>query len=338
MTEISAVSVGVVESAARTRRIVLAGGSGQIGILLARKFHAVGNEVTVIARRSLVAPWKTALWDAVSLGGWLRTLDGADVVINLAGRSVDCRYNARHKVEILESRVRTTKLIGEAIKSVATPPTVWINASTATIYRHASDRAMDEDSGELGGTEAGVPQAWRFSTEVARVWEDAFFAAATPRIRKIALRSAMTLSPDTGGVFDALLRLVRIGLGGRFGTGRQYVSWIHERDFVGAVEFLIANEHISGAVNVSAPNPVVNTEFMTILREAWGTTVGLPSSKWMLEFGALFLRTETELILKSRRVVPGRLLRQGFTFEFPQWREAARDLVSSWRKQHRGGA
>ncbi len=165
-----------------------------------------------------------------------------------------------------------------------------------------------------------------------------FSQAETPRIRKIALRSAMRMSPDTGGVFDALLRLVRIGLGGRFGTSPPYVSWIHERDFAGAVEFLIANEHISGAVNVSAPNPVRKTEFMTILREAWGTTVGLPSSKCLLEFGALFRRTEAELILNSRRVVPGRPSRQGFTFEFPQWREAARDLVSSWQKQRRGGA
>ena len=192
---------------------------------------------------------------------------------------------------------------------------------------------MDEKTGELGGTEENVPDSWRFSIEVAKRWEESFFDAKTPQTRKVALRSAMTMSPDRGGVFDALLGLVRFGLGGRFGSGEQYISWIHERDFVRAIEFVIANERISGVVNVAAPNPQPNTEFMRNLRAAWGIQFGIPIPKSMLEVGAVFLRTETELVLKSRRVVPGRLLDDGFRFEFPEWPAAAVELVQRWRKQ-----
>jgi len=190
----------------RTCRAVLIGGSGQVGTLLARHFSEEGNEVTVIARRTIAAPWQAQVWDGVNLGNWVKALNGADVVINLAGRSVDCHCTEKNKAEILESRVRTTQLVGEAIRSVSAPPAVWLNASTATIYRHAMDRSMDEESGELGGREAGVPEVWRFSIEVARRWEQAFFDADTPHTRKIALRSAMTMSPDHGGVFETLLR------------------------------------------------------------------------------------------------------------------------------------
>ena len=191
---------------------------------------------------------------------------------------------------------------------------------------------MDEETGELGGTEANAPDGWRFSIQVATRWEENFFDAKTPQTRKVALRSAMTMSPDKGGVFD-LLRLVRFGLGGRFGSGKQYISWIHERDFVRAIEFVIANERISGVVNVAAPNPQLNTEFMRDLRAAWGIRFGITIPKSMLEIGAIFLRTETELVLKSRRVVPGRLLSEGFRFEFPEWPAAAVELVQRWRKQ-----
>lgn len=209
-----------------------------------------------------------------------------------------------------------------------------MNAGTATIYRHALDRPMDEATGELGGTEPDVPSTWRFSIDVATAWERAFFESNTPRTRKIALRSAMTMSPDPNGVFDVLLRLVRFGLGGSAGSGRQFVSWIHETDFIGAIEFLIAREEVSGPVNVCSPNPLPNSEFMRALRRAWGIPIGLPAAKWMLEIGAVFLRTETELILKSRRVVPGRLLDAGFEFRFPDWESAGLDLVRRWRRNH----
>jgi uncharacterized protein (TIGR01777 family) len=194
---------------------------------------------------------------------------------------------------------------------------------------------MDELTGELGGDEPNVPAKWRFSIDVAKSWEQAFFAADTPHTRRIALRSAMTMSPDDGGVFDVLLRLVRFGLGGRAGSGNQYVSWIHDVDFIRAIEFLITHEELEGIVNVASPCPVINSRFMSCLRRSWCTSyIGLPSPEWMLTVGAFFLRTETELILKSRRVVPRRLMDAGFDFHFPNWRSACQDLVQRWRELH----
>jgi uncharacterized protein (TIGR01777 family) len=312
-------------------KIVIPGGSGQIGRILAKHFQGQGHQVTVVARRALSSSWPTVEWDGRQLGAWTRQIDGADVVINLAGRSVDCRYSQSNRREILESRTHTTKLVGDAIAGASRPPAVWLNSSTATIYRHALDRPMDEATGELGGSEPGAPSTWRFSIDVATRWEKAFFEARTPRTRKIALRSAMTMSPDRGGVFDTLLRLVRFGLGGTSGSGDQFVSWIHDADFLNAVDFLLVRESIEGALNLSSPNPLPNREFMRELRRAWGMPVGLPAAAWMLEIGALFLRTETELILKSRRVVPGRLLEAGFEFQFPDWPAAAGNLVQRWR-------
>ena len=286
--------------------------------------------MVVFARGTIPGPWRVAPWDGVSLGPWVNEMEDADVVINLAGRTVNCRYNAANRRSILESRVQTTKLLGRAISQLGRPPRLWMNASTATIYRHALDRPMDESTGELGGHEPNAPSTWRFSIEVAQAWEESFFAAST-QVRKVALRSAMIMSPDRGGIFDTLLRLVRFGLGGASGSGKQFVSWIHEADFVRAIEYLIIHDEIDGPVNIAAPEPLPNRIFMRALRQAWGISVGLPATKWMLEVGAVFLRTETELILKSRRVVPGRLLASGFGFEFPEWRSAAHDLVERWR-------
>jgi uncharacterized protein (TIGR01777 family) len=265
-------------------------------------------------------------WDAAAA-----ELEGSDVCINLAGRSVNCRYHAANRRKMIESRVKTTELVGRVIGSLQRPPRVWINASTGTIYRHALDRDMDEATGELGGNEAGAPETWNFSIDVAKAWEAAFFAAETPRTRKVAIRSAMTMSPDRGGVFDALSGLARSGLGGPQGPGTQFVSWIHQADFCRAVDWIIGREELSGVVNVSSPNPLPNREFMAALREAWGARFGLPLANWMVEVGAFFRRTESELILKSRRVIPGRLLDAGFSFLFPKWPDAARDLV---RLQH----
>jgi uncharacterized protein (TIGR01777 family) len=295
--------------------------------------HAKGNAVTVLSRSGAVAPWRVVSWDGADADDWTRELEDADVVINLAGRSVNCRYNAGNRRGILESRIRTTELLGKAISKVQRPPRLWINASTATIYRHSLDREMDEATGELGGVEPDAPGSWRFSVEVATRWEKALFAANTPRTRKIALRSAMVMSAERGGTFDLLLRLVRFGLGGACGSGKQFVSWIHEEDFVRAVDYLVEHEEFEGPVNVASPGPLPNEEFLRALRRAWGARLGLPASEWMLEVGAFFLRTETELILKSRRVVPGLLLMSGFEFQFPEWRGAAEDLVQRWRRQ-----
>jgi uncharacterized protein (TIGR01777 family) len=298
--------------------------------VLARAFHRDGYDVVVLSRRRQSRPWRVVEWDGRNPGGWQREVDGADAVINLAGRSVNCRYNARNRSEILESRVRSTRAVGEAVAVAAHPPRVWLQASTATIYAHRYDAPNDERSGIVGGDEPNAPSTWRFSIDVARVWERTFDEASTPRTRKVALRSAMTMSPDRGGVFATLVTLVRLGLGGRSGDGRQFVSWIHEHDFVAAVRWLIAHENMDGVVNVASPNPLPNAEFMRVLREACGVPFGLATAKWMLELGAFFMRTETELILKSRRVVPARLLDAGFTFKLPKWPEAARDLSSKW--------
>jgi hypothetical protein len=190
---------------------------------------------------------------------------------------------------------------------------------------------MDESTGELGGSERDAPETWRFSIDVARQWERSFFGSNTPGTRKIALRSAMVMSVEPGGVFEAILRLVRCRLGGAWGDGRQYMSWIHEEDFLRAMEFLVGREDITGIVNLAAPSPLPNQQFMSDLRNAWGARIGLRSPAWMLEIGAFFLRTETELLLKSRRVVPGTLQEHGFEFLYPQWRDAARELVLRWR-------
>ena len=316
-------------------RVVITGGSGQVGQILARHFHAQGADVAVIARHVAPAPWSTVRWDGQRAGDWSKELDGADVVINLAGRSVNCRYNEANRREIKESRIVTTQLVGQAIAQASQPPKLWMNASTATIYRHAFDRSMDEVDGEIGGNEPGLPATWRFSYDVAKSWEKAFFEADTPGTRKIALRSSMIMSPDIGGVFDTLLKLVRLGLGGSAGSGRQFMSWVHDVDFVRALEFLIARSDVDGCVNITSPNPLPNREFMTALRRAYGAPAGLPATDWMLEIGAIFVRTETELILKSRRVVPRRLPEAGFTFQFPDWEIAAADLVKRWRSGRR---
>ncbi|MGC1616361.1 MAG: TIGR01777 family oxidoreductase [Candidatus Acidiferrum sp.] len=318
---------------ARRLRIVIAGGSGQVGNILGRYFHARGHGVAALARTTVPSPWRVVAWDGENPRGWVKELEGADAVINLVGRSVNCRYNAANRREILESRVKSTRLLDEALASLKHPPRVWLNASTATIYRHALDRAMDEQTGEIGGQEANAPFSWKFSIGVATQWEEGFFAARTPKTRKVALRSAMTMSPDRGGIFDMLLRLVRFGLGGSAGSGEQFVSWIHEEDFARAVEFLLAHEELNGPVNLSSPEPLPNREFMRALREAWGAKFGLPAAEWMLEAGAILLRTETELVLKSRRVVPGRLLAAGFQFQFPAWPAAAMDLVRRWKRE-----
>jgi uncharacterized protein len=312
-------------------KIIIPGGSGQVGHILARHFHAAGHTVTVLSRNPRSELWRVISWDGATPGPWVDHLAQSDICINLAGRSVNCRYHPANRRAIFESRLRSTRLLNQVIASLSRPPRLWLNASTATIYRHALDRIMDETTGELGGNEPGAPDTWNFSIDVARAWETAFFETPTPRTRKIAMRSAITLSPDRGGIFDVLLGLVRHGLGGTQGTGRQFVSWIHEADFVRAVDFLIAREEFTGVVNLASPNPLPNRDFLRALRDASGARIALPAPAWLIEIGAFFMRTESELVLKSRRVVPGRLLAAGFQFLFPEWPAAARELVARWR-------
>lgn len=316
-------------------KVVIPGGTGQVGTLLSRAFHRDGHHVLALGRHPKATKWRTACWDARTLDGWERGVDGADVVVNLAGRSVNCRYGPANRKTIMQSRVETTRLVGKAIAEARRPPRVWLQASTATIYAHRFDAPNDETTGIIGGAEPEAPETWRFSIDVAKSWEAALDEADVPGTRKVKLRSAVTMSPDGGGIFDTLLSLVRCGLGGTAGSGRQYVSWIHETDFVRAVYWIIDHGDIDGVVNVASPHPLPNAAFMRELRTAWGAHFGLPAADWMLELGAVLMRTETELILKSRRVVPGVLLGSGFGFEFPTWPEAARDLCRRWREERR---
>ncbi len=312
--------------------IVIAGGSGQLGTILARAFQTDGHQVSVLSRKTAELPWRVILWDAQTLGAWTKEIDNADVVINLAGRSVNCRYNNQNRREILESRVDSTRIIGKAITQSVNPPRLWLQMSTATIYAHRYDAPNDEFAGIIGGSEPDAPDTWRFSIEVAKAWEQAADEAITPQTKKIKMRSAMVMSPDEGGVFDTLLTLVKRGLGGRAGDGRQYVSWIHYEDFVRSVYRLIEDNKIEGSVNLAAPNPLSNSDFMSQFRDAAGISFGLPATKLMLEIGAVFMKTETELILKSRRVIPRKLLDAGFKFKFETWQEAAQNLCNNSHK------
>ncbi|MEU7499405.1 TIGR01777 family oxidoreductase [Streptomyces griseofuscus] len=315
-------------------KIVIPGGTGQIGTVLRRALDAAGHEVVVLTRR----PGRAGEieWDGRTPGPWTAAVDGSDVVINLAGRSVSCRYTAAHLREMMESRVDSARVVGAAIAGAARPPRVWLQMSTATVYAHRFDAPNDEATGVIGGSETGVPDYWAYSVDIAAAWERAQRQAETPATRKVALRSAMVMSPDPGGVFAVLSGLTRLGLGGPVAGGAQYVSWIHEHDFVRAVEFLVDREDLTGPVNLAAPHPLPQRAFMRALRSAWGVPMGLPATRWMAEVGAFALRSDTELLLKSRRVVPGRLTEAGFAFQYPQWPGAADELVH--RARERGGA
>lgn len=299
-------------------KIVIPGGSGHLGTLLTRHFRHRRHNVIVLGRKSTPDEW--------------REIEGADAVINLVGRSVDCRYGARNRRQIHESRVDSVRKLAAVIAEAKEPPRAWLQASTATIYAHRYDAANDEVDGIIGGNEPGVPEKWNFSIDVATAWEKAFNDAVVPRTRKVTLRSAIVMSNHHGTAFAIMRRLAKLGLGGRMGDGRQYVSWIHEQDFVRAVEWVIEDEDFSGIVNLAAPNPLPNADFMRAIREASGRRFGISGSEWMLEIAAFIHRTETELLLKSRRVVPRRLLESHFTFAFERWPDAARDLCTYARE------
>lgn len=314
-------------------KIVIPGGTGQVGTALARAFTDDGHEVVVLSRKPEKADWRNVVWDAETLGLWASELDGADVVINLAGRSVNCRYTPENRRQIMDSRVRSTRVVGEAIAEAAAPPKVWLQMSTATIYKHRLDAPNDDIDGILGGNEAGAPDTWNFSIDVATSWERVTNEADTRNTRKVLMRAAMIMGAGKDGIFDTLLGLVKIGLGGTAASGGQYISWIHEQDFIRSVYWLIEHDELSGPINLASPNPLPNKEFMRVLREAWGIKVGLPAAEFMLAIGAFFMRSETELILKSRRVVPRKITDDGFAFDFPNWREAAGDLCRQVRQR-----
>lgn len=309
-------------------RLVICGGTGQVGALLRRRAAARGDDVVILSRTPRSG--ETA-WDGRTLGPWASAIDGADVVINLAGRSVNCRYTNENLRAMMDSRVDSTRVLGEAIARAKTPPSTWLQMSTATIYAHRFDAPNDEVDGILGGSEPGVPGYWGFSVEIAKAWERAQLDAPTPHTRKVQLRTAMVMSPDRGGIFDVMASMARWGLGGSVGGGAQYVSWIHEEDFCAALDFLVEHRELEGPVNLAAPNPLPYRDFMKALRDAVRAPFGLPATRWMAEIGAFFLRTDTELLLKSRRVVPRRLREAGFGFVYEAWADASRELAVRWR-------
>lgn len=308
-----------------TQRLILAGGTGFLGKALSQYFTAKGGRVIVLTRHpDPSSSWgREVFWDGENVGPWKEELEGAAAVVNLAGRSVDCRYTAANRRVIMDSRVKPTRVLGEAIAQCANPPATWLNASSATFYRHTLDEAWDESGTDFRSTPAVHDE---FSIEVIKAWEGTLNKAPVPGTRVLALRTTMVLGHGRNSVFPVLCRLARLGLGGRMGSGGQFVSWIHIDDFCRAVEWLLAHHEISGPVNVAAPHPLKNAEMMSLFRQLVGMPVGLPAFEWMLEIGAFFLRTETELILKSRRVVPGKLLATGFTFDHPTFKQAIANL------------
>lgn len=307
-------------------KIILAGGSGFLGRTLTKWQAAKGMEVVVLSRRAVPIPGARLVgWDGKSLGAWQQELENATALVNLAGRSVNCRYHAQNRRQMMDSRIDSTRVLGKAIQACSHPPPVWLNSSTATIYRHTYGEPHSES-----GTIAATPEAKdAFSIEIAENWEQEFNQAKTPNTRKVTLRAAMVMGKEPGGVYEVLRRLTRFGLGGKMAHGKQYVSWLHETDFCQILDWLIEHDHASGIYNLCAPNPLPNAEMMRTLRKVLGVPIGLPATQWMLEIGAFVMRTETELIIKSRRVIPQRLLDEGYQFAHPTFEAAVRALESS---------
>ena len=310
------------------KKLIIPGGSGFLGRTLVKWFGPQGYEVVILSRSEQEIPGaRVVVWDAKTAGDWCAELEGAAAVINMAGRSVNCRYNTKNRALMLSSRIDSTLVLGEAIAGCEDPPGVWMNSSTATIYRHRYDAPNDEACGLYGHEKEAKD---KFSLQVANSWEDAFNRAYGEndlrRTRGILLRSAMIFGAEPGGVYEALRKLVRLRLGGKMGHGRQFVSWQHEDDFCRAIEFLMERKESEGIYNLCAPNPLTNREMMAAMRRQLGVRLGLPAFKWMLEIGAIFMRTETELIVKSRRVIPTRLLEEGFSFEYEHLDSALADI------------
>ncbi len=306
------------------KKMVLAGGSGFLGGLLSQYFAARDYEIVILSRRESQHSGdliRSSVWDGRSIGPWARELEGADVLINLAGRSVDCRYTEANRRVMMDSRLDSTRVLGEAVQACAAPPRIWLQSSTATIYEHNYGPPHGES-----GPIAPHPEAKdAFSIELATAWEDAFNRLELKDTRRVLLRMAMVFDLR-GSAYRVLARLAKFGLGGTMGHGRQYVSWIQSEDFCSAVEWIIEREECTGVYNLASPNPLSNKEMMRQIRDSLSVPFGLPASRQMLEIGAFFLRTETELIVKSRCVVPERLLAEGFTFRYPDFSSAVNNF------------
>ncbi|MGE6353770.1 TIGR01777 family oxidoreductase [Flavobacterium sp. NPDC079362] len=299
-------------------KLIIAAGTGFLGQTLIHHFKDKFDEIVILTRgkSQTIDGIKYVNWNAKTFSGWENELENSTVLINLAGKSVDCRYTKENKKEILLSRIESTKVLNKAILNCQNPPKHWLNSSTSTIYRFSLDKQMDEINGEIGND---------FSINVALSWEKAFFKTETPNTLKTALRTSIVLGKN-GGAFIPLKTLAKIGFGGKQGKGNQFISWIHEDDFANAVGLVIDKE-ITGVINVVSPKPARNNDFMKKLRKAVGCPFGIPVNKFLLEIGSFFIRTETELVLKSRNVIPKRLLENGFTFKFGNIDEAFKDLL-----------
>lgn len=300
-------------------KLIIAGGSGFLGNAIIQYLKNQFEEIVVLTRnidkKSNTVRYVT--WDATSIGDWQYELEGSDVLINMAGRSVDCRYTEKNKRNIMDSRVDSTRILNQVVASLENPPKTWLNSSTATIYRHSMDMEMDEEHGEIGTG---------FSVDVAKAWEKTFFEGDTPKTRKVALRTSIVLGKN-GGALTPIKTLAKLGMGGKQGNGKQKFSWIHVDDFVRSIDFIINVPSLEGPINIVAPKPTNNIQLMQEVREAVGIGFGLPAPKWLLEIGAIVIRTETELIIKSRNVIPTKLLKSGFKFNFPKLKEALSDAV-----------
>jgi len=301
------------------KKLIIAGGSGYLGTAIAHYFMNHFEEVVTLSRKHK-KPHKnvrTVVWDAKTFSGWEQELNTAEVLINMTGRSVDCRYNDHNKKVIMNSRVDSTAILGQAIEQCETPPKIWFNSSTATIYRHSLDKQMDEASGEIGTG---------FSVSVGKMWEHTFFSSQTPETRKVALRTAIVLGKN-GGALQALKKITKLGLGGKQGNGKQKFSWIHEEDFLRSIDFLINESTFEGPINIVSPTPTTNTHLMKSLRNKLKVYIGIPAPKPILTISAFLIRSETELLLKSRNVIPKLLLDTGFRFKYIKLENALDDLL-----------
>ncbi len=308
-------------------KIVITGGTGFLGEKLVEHWLNQRRHEVVVLSRGGSSRARVVRWDGRTDGEWMKEIDGADIVVNLAGRSVNCRYTQKNLKEMMDSRVLSTQAVGRAIAQAKNPPRLWLQMSTATIYAHTFGEPNDEQTGVIGGSEPGVPPYWKFSIDIAENWEKAQQEAPTPQTRKVALRTAMVMGRAPNSVFGILRKMSLMGLGGAIAGGKMYMSWIHEDDFTRAMDFLIEHEEISGPINICSPHPIPQLELMRTMRAKLGVPIGLPATEWMVKIGAVFMRTDTELLLKSRRVVPKRLLDAGFQFRLGEWSEACGDLA-----------
>ncbi|HWA26647.1 MAG TPA: TIGR01777 family oxidoreductase [Lacunisphaera sp.] len=301
-------------------KVILAGGSGYLGQALGRRLTVAGREVVVLTRHPRPgAAFREVGWDGATAGPWAAELEGAEALVNLTGRSVDCVHNAENRRLILESRINSVRALGAALAGCRVPPPVWVQCASLALYGDAGDRVCTEETAPAGD----------FSAQVCRQWEAELAAAPAPATRKVCLRIGLVLGPG-GGALRPLARLARCFLGGTVGSGRQYLSWLHHDDMEEIFRQAMTRNDLAGAYNACAPNPVPNAEFMRELRGALGRPWSPPAPAWAVRFGAHFLlRTDADLALTGRRCVPARLQAAGFRFKYPDLRPALRGLLGA---------